>query len=100
MTVNSGENRNNGEVSEEERRALLQEVKDHTELLKEFEGIIPDEELAKRKRALCAALPPGNMSPEILAMLLTPAGGGKKQKKKATVATIAAAIHAATKPAA
>lgn len=45
-------------LSDEERRAMLKEVKDHTELLRDFEGVIPDEELLQRKRALYAALPP------------------------------------------
>lgn len=34
------------DLSVDDRRAMLQEVKDHTLLLKEFEGIIPEEELA------------------------------------------------------
>ena len=46
------------ELSDEERRALLKEIKDHTELLKEFVGVIPDTELAERKRVLYASLPP------------------------------------------
>lgn len=46
------------ELSDEERRALLKEIKDHTELLKEFVGVIPDDELAERKRVLYASLPP------------------------------------------
>ena len=41
----------------EERRRLLQEVKDHLELLKEFEGIVPEAEIADRKRELFAILP-------------------------------------------
>ncbi|EED93904.1 predicted protein [Thalassiosira pseudonana CCMP1335] len=45
-------------MEENKRRAMLKEVKDHTELLKEFEGIISDEELQNRKRALYEALPP------------------------------------------
>jgi len=96
MSISPGKGWNNGEISEEERRAMLKEVKDHTELLKEFEGIIPDEELVKRKRALYLALPP--VPPP--AGPAGPAGGGKKQKKKAKVATTAAAaVPAATKPA-
>ena len=46
------------ELSVDDRRAMLKEVIDHTAVLKEFEGVIPEEELAKRKRALYAALPP------------------------------------------
>ena len=60
------------ELSDEERRALLKEVKDHTELLREFVGVVPDDELAERKRALYAALPP------------VPPPDGKKQKKTKT----------------
>lgn len=68
MTMNS-----HVEITDEERRAILKEVKDHTELLKEFEGVISEEELSKRKRALYAALPPVPL----------PASGGKVQRKKA-----------------
>jgi hypothetical protein len=64
-------------LTNEERRAILKEVKDHTKLLREFVGIIPDDELAKRKRALYAALPP------------VPPPAGKKQKKVAQVAEAA-----------
>lgn len=71
-------------LTDEERRALLKEVKDHTELLKEFEGVIPAEELAKRKRELYAALPPvpspvpggGPLTVD------TPGKGNKKKKAK------------------
>lgn len=42
----------------DDRRKVLQEVREHLDLLKEFEGVITDEELAKRKRDLFAALPP------------------------------------------
>mmetsp|Transcript_10882 Transcript_10882/g.30107 ORF Transcript_10882/g.30107 Transcript_10882/m.30107 type:complete len:306 (-) Transcript_10882:1733-2650(-) len=42
----------------EERRKLLQEVKDHLALLKEFEDIAGEEEILKRRRDLFAALPP------------------------------------------
>jgi len=57
------------ELTDEERREILKEVKDHTELLREFVGVIPDDELAQRKRALYAALPP------------VPPPAGKKRKK-------------------
>jgi hypothetical protein len=43
--------------SAEERRLLLQEVRHHLDLLKEFEGVISDEDIAKRKRELFLALP-------------------------------------------
>jgi hypothetical protein len=42
----------------DERRRLLREVKEHLEILKEFEGVVPADELAQRKRALFLALPP------------------------------------------
>jgi len=63
------------DLSDEDRRAMLKEVKDHTELLASFVGVIPDEELLKRKKRLYAALPP---------VPLPAMGGveGKKQKKK------------------
>jgi len=40
-----------------ERRAILKEVKDHMELLKEFEGLIPNKELKKQKKDLFMSLP-------------------------------------------
>mmetsp|Transcript_609 Transcript_609/g.1253 ORF Transcript_609/g.1253 Transcript_609/m.1253 type:complete len:416 (-) Transcript_609:119-1366(-) len=62
MTIDGHHNKNNDQhyedIMDEERRALLKEVKDHTELLKEFEGIIPQDELIQRKKALYLALPP------------------------------------------
>jgi hypothetical protein len=42
----------------EERRRALKEVREHLELLKEFEGVISDDDLLKRKRELFLALPP------------------------------------------
>lgn len=42
----------------EKRCKVLQEVSEHLELLKEFEGIISTEELDQRKRELFSALPP------------------------------------------
>jgi hypothetical protein len=41
----------------EERRQVLQEVRVHLDLLKEFEGFLPDKVLNQRKRELFAALP-------------------------------------------
>mmetsp|Transcript_30049 Transcript_30049/g.34919 ORF Transcript_30049/g.34919 Transcript_30049/m.34919 type:complete len:314 (+) Transcript_30049:254-1195(+) len=40
-----------------ERRALLKEIKDHVELLKEFKDIIPEDELNERKKSLYDKLP-------------------------------------------
>eukprot|EP00585_Thalassiosira_rotula_P007443 CAMPEP_0196139714 /NCGR_PEP_ID=MMETSP0910-20130528/6886_1 /TAXON_ID=49265 /ORGANISM="Thalassiosira rotula, Strain GSO102" /LENGTH=383 /DNA_ID=CAMNT_0041400471 /DNA_START=446 /DNA_END=1597 /DNA_ORIENTATION=+ len=83
LTINAS-GRNNFDVSEDDRRAMLKEVKDHTELLKSFEGIVPDEEIAKRKRALYAALPP--VPPPYIAGAVGPVITGKRQRKKAKVA--------------
>jgi hypothetical protein len=41
----------------EERRAVLEEVRQHLDILKEFEEVVPEEELNKRKRELYLALP-------------------------------------------
>lgn len=41
----------------EDRRKVMQEVREHLDLLKEFEGVICEEDLAKRKRELFLALP-------------------------------------------
>lgn len=45
------------EQSMSERRMALQEVREHLELLKEFEGVVSEEELINRKRELFLALP-------------------------------------------
>lgn len=45
------------ELSAEERRALLEEVRGHLEILKQFEGIIPEEDLIARKAELFKVLP-------------------------------------------
>jgi hypothetical protein len=45
------------ELTTEKRRVVLNEVREHLELLKEFEGVVPEEELKKRKLALFFALP-------------------------------------------
>jgi hypothetical protein len=46
-----------GKAVVEDRRKVLQEVREHLELLKQFDGVISDEDLAKRKRELFLALP-------------------------------------------
>lgn len=51
-------NDNEGELSSEGRIALLTEIKVHAELLSAFQGVMPDAEIAERKRALYEALPP------------------------------------------
>jgi len=91
MTINAGFGRSQPEVSEEERRAMLKEVKDHTELLKEFEGIVSEEELAQRKRALYAALPP---VPPPFNPAVNSTGGGRKHKKKARVSAVPVPVPA------
>jgi len=42
----------------EKRRLVLKEVREHLELLKEFEGVISTEQLNQRKKELFSALPP------------------------------------------
>lgn len=51
-------NDNEGELSSAGRIALLTEIKVHAELLSAFQGVMPDSEIAERKRALFEALPP------------------------------------------
>jgi hypothetical protein len=56
----------------QDRRKILKEVREHLDLLKEFEGIISDEDLIKRKRELYLALPsapPSFLSPSKKAKL-------------------------------
>ncbi len=50
-------NGNEGELAFEGRIALLTEIKLHAELLGAFQGVMPDAEIAERKRALYEALP-------------------------------------------
>jgi len=70
-----------GESQEvDNRRKALQEVKEHLELLKEFEGIIPAEELANRKRELYAALPPAPPMAGSVAAAAAAPPSAKKQK--------------------
>lgn len=45
------------EQSGEERQAILAEVRQHLDILKELEGSVPEETINKRKRELFAALP-------------------------------------------
>lgn len=52
-----GEQGNEKGINPECRRAILQEVRQHLDLLKEFEGIISEDDLAKRKRELFLAMP-------------------------------------------
>lgn len=51
------------EVTTDERRKIMEEVKEHLAILQQFEGIISDEELKARKRELFESLPtPGKRS--------------------------------------
>jgi hypothetical protein len=45
-------------VTPEDRRLMLNEIKEHLNVLKEFEGVIPAEDLVRRKRELFLAMPP------------------------------------------
>lgn len=67
-----------GELDADGRRAMLKEVRDHLEILREFEGVIPADELNKRKRELFMSLPPA------------PTGKGKKKGAAAAAAAAAA----------
>mmetsp|Transcript_9678 Transcript_9678/g.16103 ORF Transcript_9678/g.16103 Transcript_9678/m.16103 type:complete len:303 (+) Transcript_9678:156-1064(+) len=49
---------NKSDAPPEDRRLVLKEVREHLDLLKEFDGIIPAEDLVKRKRELFLAMPP------------------------------------------
>jgi len=50
-------NDKDGEVKSESRMLLLEEVRQHLDILKEFEGVIPEEDLSRRKRELFLAMP-------------------------------------------
>jgi len=62
-----------GQLDDATRRAMLKEVKDHLDVIKQLEGIMPKAEAEQRKRALYAAMPP------------PPGPHKKKRKRKATV---------------
>ena len=47
-----------GGSDSQDRVLYLTEIKLHAELLSTFQGVVPDEEIAERKRALYDALPP------------------------------------------
>lgn len=55
-------NRACGDFAIKRRRALLNEVKEHLDVLKEFHGIIPTKEIQKRRRELYMSLPPAPYS--------------------------------------
>lgn len=67
---------NNSNDPIEQRRRVLSEVREHLNLLKEFEGIISQEDLNKRKRELFLALPPAPPPPQLSSF--APAGNSKK----------------------
>lgn len=58
VSHNNNDEKDDKDKDEKERRTTLQEVREHLELLKEFEGIIPEEEIAQRKRDLFLSMPP------------------------------------------
>jgi hypothetical protein len=66
-----------GDEPHEERRSLLREVREHLDLLREFEGVISQEEINKRKRELFLSLPPA-----------PPPAMGRKGKKDGTFASL------------
>jgi len=72
--------RKKGELDDETRRAMLKEVKDHLDVLKELEKVVPPAEMEKRKKALWAAMPP-TPGPFLAA------GGGGKRNKAAAAAS-------------
>jgi len=47
-----------GDAAAESRRKIVKEVTDHLDILKQFEGVIPTDELNRRKRDLYLAMPP------------------------------------------
>lgn len=55
-------NRACSDIAIKRRRALLSEVKEHLDVLKEFHGIIPNKEIQKRRRELYMSLPPAPYS--------------------------------------
>jgi hypothetical protein len=69
------------ELSSEERMAILKEVEAHLELLKEFVGVVPEDELADRKKALYAVLP----------IIPPDASDPKKKRSRLAIATTASA---------
>jgi len=84
------------DLNDEERRAILKEVKDHTELLASFAGIIPDDELLKRKRRLYAALPPVPLPVAGPGMGLVPYERKRRRRRNKAEMEAAAAAKAAT----
>jgi len=75
------------ELSDDRRRAVLREVKEHTELLDTFVGLVPDEEMAAKKRALYELLPPAPL----------PFAKAEKRKRKKRAKEAAEAAAAAAK---
>merc|ERR1719491_1071867 len=73
----------------EQRRRILSEVREHLNLLKEFEGIISQEDLNQRKRELFLALPPAPPPPQSSSFAqagnskkATPNNGTKRHNKR------------------
>ena len=57
-TTTGGGGGGGGGSDSQDRVLYLTEIKLHAELLSTFQGVVPDEEIAERKRALYDALPP------------------------------------------
>ena len=68
----------------EQRRKILTEVREHLDLLKEFEGIISEEDLAQRKRDLFRALPPAPPPNKESKRLKTGEEGGAEEQQPTT----------------
>ena len=88
-------------IDDTARRAMLKEVKDHLDVIKDLEGIMPAAEAEQRKRALYAAMPPPpgpyKRARTAIATAPVPAAVASppKKKKAAKVAAAAAAAAAA-----
>ena len=57
-TTTGGGGGGGGGSDSQDRVLYLTEIKLHAELLSTFQGVVPDEEIAERSRALYDALPP------------------------------------------
>ena len=105
--------RNGGNDGDEQeiRCAMLREVRDHLEILKEFEGIIPLDELNRRKRQLFLSLPSAPPTTGTATAMASSVGAKQKRQTppptasvkaeaKAKMASLApaAAFNSSTKP--
>ena len=94
-----GGNRGTGQIDDGTRRAMLKEVKDHLDVIKQLEGIMPAAEAEQRKRALYAAMPPPpgpyKRIRTAVATVPVPAAVSSPPKKKAATKAAKAAAEAA-----